>query len=222
MNILAIAPHPDDETLGCGGTLLKLARSGAEIHWLLVTAAHKPQFTAAQVARQRRQIEAARRAYPFSSFSWLKLPTTRLERLPRVDIIRGVREVVARLRPDTVFVPHHGDIHSDHLEVFLATQAVLKTFYLRAHGVRRVLAYEVPSETDAMVPLAGNAFLPTVFVDITGTFERKLEIMRMFEAELHPEPLPRSPSSIRALARHRGSTIGVEYAEAFSLIREMA
>jgi LmbE family N-acetylglucosaminyl deacetylase len=222
MKILAIAPHPDDETLGCGGTLLKSAAEGAEIHWLLMTAAHEPQFTPAQISQQLRQIEAARQAYPFASLTWLKFPATRLDQVPRGDMVNQVREVVARLRPDTVYVPHRGDIHTDHRDVFLATQAVLKTFYLRAQGVRRVLAYEVPSETDAMVPAAENAFLPTVFVDISATFERKLEIMRMFAAEVHPEPLPRSPSSIRALARHRGATIGVEYAEAFALVRELS
>jgi LmbE family N-acetylglucosaminyl deacetylase len=92
---------------------------------------------------------------------------------------------------------------------------------MRSLGVSRVLACEVLSETDASPPFAENAFLPNVFVDVSDTLERKLEIMQIYETELHPGFLPRSPSALRAMARFRGATIGVEYAESFMLVREL-
>lgn len=222
MNILTIAVHPDDETLGCGATLLKHRAQGARIHWLLVTSAQSPEFSASQIERARDQIEQVRAAYPFDGFHWLELPTTRLDALPISGLIERIRSIVEQVRPETIYVPNRSDVHSDHRVVFDACMAVVKTFYMQLLGVRRVLACEVASETDAAPALAETAFLPTVFVDVTDTFERKLELMSLYLSELHPEPMPRSLSAIRAQGRVRGATMGVTYAEAFMLLRELS
>lgn len=219
--VLAVAVHPDDETLGCGGTLLNYASHGVSLHWLIMTSAHEPDFSAHQCAQQEAQIEKVQRSYPFTTLHWLRLPTTRLETLPLNDVIGVIRPVIEDIRPQEVFVPNRSDIHSDHRVTFQAMAAVLKPFYMRSYGVQRVLACEVLSETDAAPPLAEHAFIPNVFVDISKNLDRKLEIMHLFESEIHPEPMPRSPSAIRAQARYRGSTIGVMYAEAFMLLYEL-
>ena len=218
---LVVAVHPDDETLGCGATLLKLARSGVPIHWLIVTSAHAPDYSATQIALQAEQVEKVQQAYPFESIQWLKLPTTRLETLSLVSLIDGLRGSFAHVRPEWVFVPNRSDVHSDHHIVFQALSAILKPIYMRSLGVKRILSCEVNSETEAAFPLSENAFLPTVYINISETLERKLEIMDLYKTEIHPEPLPRSLSAIRALARFRGASIGVEYAEAFTLLREI-
>ena len=219
MKVLTIAVHPDDETLGCGGTMLKMAAEGDTLHWLVVTSAQAPQFSAEQIAQQARQVAAVQAAFPFATLDWLKFPTTRLDMLPLNDLVGAIRAVVARLRPETVFVPNRADVHSDHQVAFQASQAVLKSFHQSALGVRQVLACEVLSETDAAAPLAERVFLPNMFVDVSATFARKLEIMRLYESEVQAEPMPRSPSAIQAQARVRGATIGVHYAEAFMLLR---
>jgi LmbE family N-acetylglucosaminyl deacetylase len=162
-----------------------------------------------------------RAAYPFASFDWLKFPAAGFERQPLGEAVAQIREVVARVRPHTVFVPNRSDAHSDHRVAFQTIHAVVKSFYMRTLGVRRVLACEVISETDAAAPLPEGAFIPNVFVDISSTLERKLEIMSLYRTELHPEPMPRSLSAIRALARVRGATIAAQYAEAFMLVREI-
>jgi len=218
--ILSIAVHPDDETLGCGGTLLKHAAEGEALHWLLITAVSEPDYTAAQITRQREQVEAVRKAYRFESVHWLKFPSSRLETLPLNDLIKPIRHVIQQVRPETVFAPNPSDVHSDHRIAFQAVTAALKAFYMRGLGVRRVLACEVISETEAAPPQGVCPFLPTVFVDISATLARKLEIMALYESEIQPDPMPRGPSAIRALARYRGASVGVEYAEAFMLIRE--
>jgi len=221
MRILAIAPHPDDETLGCGGALLKHKARGDSISWLVVTRGHEPQWSTDSLAKKEQEIENVKSAYGFEDVFRANLPTIRLDSLPLEQVINGIREPISAARPDIVFLNHHGDVHSDHRVVFEATMSVLKPFYSARHGVKRVLSYEILSSTDALPSGVTRAFVPNVFVDISKFIDRKLEIMELFATELHEYPLPRSLDSIRALARHRGSTIGAEYAEAFSLVREV-
>lgn len=222
MNILTIAVHPDDETLGCGGALLKHQAGGASLHWLLLTAALAPEYTAEQIEVQRRQVEEVKAGYPFEALHWLRLPTTRLDQVPLPNLIGAIRSVVTAVQPEIVYIPHHLDAHSDHRVAAAAVHSVLKSFYLQTLGVRRVLACEVLSETDAAPPFSAREFVPNVTVDISATLERKLTLMQLFRSELHAEPGPRSLSAIRASARVRGATIGVEYAESFMLVRELA
>lgn len=220
-NILVIAVHPDDETLGCGGTLLKYASRGDHLHWMLLTAAHPADFSLEMIKQQEHQIDDVLQAFRFDALHWLKFPMTRLETFRITDLVNTIRKVIEEIHPEIVYVPNRSDVHSDHRVAFEATQSALKPYNMRGLGVRRILACEVSGETDAASPLVENAFLPTVFVDIGRTIERKLEIFKLYESEIQPEPMPRSFSAVRAMARMRGTTIGVEYAEAFMLIREI-
>ena len=220
MHVLAVAAHPDDETLGCGGTLLRHLGDGDQIHWLIVTEASGSRWDDAFRANQREQVAAVDAAFPFASRTWLGKPSAALETLPLGDLVEAIREVVATVRPEVVYLPNRSDAHSDHRLVARAAMAALKSFYLAELGVRRVLAFESPSETDAAPALPENAFVPNVFVDISSTLERKLEIFSLFASEVHPGHGPRGLSAVRALARHRGATVGVEYAEAFMLLLE--
>lgn len=221
MRVLAISVHPDDETLGCGGTLLKHASQGDTLHWLLVTSTHLQDFSAEVIKQQAQQVSSVEKAYPFTTLDWLKLPTTGLETLSLNTLVKAIEGVVERVGPEVVFVPNPSDVHSDHRVTFEAAMAALKSFNMCKQGVRQVLACEVLSETDTASPLTQTVFTPNVFIDVSSTIERKLEIFSLYKSELHPEPLPRSLSAIRALARYRGATIGVEYAEAFMLVREV-
>jgi len=220
MRVLAVAVHPDDETLGCGGTLLRHAANGDTLHWLLVTAARSPDYAEAQAMQQAEQVETVRAAYPFAALHWLKFPSMRLDTTPLHELVGSIRRVMEEVRPETVFMPNAWDAHSDHRITFHAVSSALKAFHMLPLGVKKLLACEVLSETDAASPPAGHSYQPTVYVDITSTLKRKLEIMSLYESEVQQDPLPRSLSAVQALARYRGATIGVEYAEAFMLIRE--
>ena len=221
MKVMAIAVHPDDETLGCGGALLKHAKEGASLHWLLITSMHADDFSPEEIEVQEKQVKAVRQAYPFATFHWLRIPTTRVEMVSLNEMITKMQQSVVEVRPDIIYVPHSGDSHSDHRVVFDAALGVFKSFYMLMHGARRVLSCEVISETDAAAPHARMPFVPNVFVDISDTIERKLEIFSLYKTEIHPNFGPRALSSIRAQARTRGATIGVEYAESFMLAREI-
>jgi len=222
MRILVIAPHPDDETLGCGGSLLKHKANGDSLSWLVATRGYEPQWSAELLEQKEREISAVAAAYSFDNTFRLNFPTIKLDKIPVEELIAGIRDAVTDSKPDCVYLNHAGDVHSDHRVLFEATMSVLKPFSSSKHGVKRVLSYEVFSSTDAAPPNPARAFLPNVFIDVTEFLEKKLEIMGLYESELQASPLPRALDSLRALARVRGATIGVEYAEAFMLVREVS
>lgn len=220
MRVLAISVHPDDETLGCGGTMLRHRANGDQLFWLIVTKAHEGHWAKDVIAQKAAEVERVGRAYGAERYFQMDFPALHLHAVPEVDLIASVRTVVTEVKPEVVYVVHGGDVHTDHRAVFGATMAVLKPFYMAELGVRRVLSYETLSSTDA-APQLNIPFTPNVFSDITPHMDRKVEIMALYQSEIHPDPLPRSASGIRALGRYRGATIGVEYAEAFVLIREL-
>lgn len=221
MNVLVISAHPDDETLGCGGTLLKHVSAGDAVSWVIVTQAHEPQWSSRTIDLKAAEVELVASAYGFTRYERLGFPSSRLDVTPRAELLNALARVIEQSSPSVVYVVHPGDVHGDHGDVFDATLAVLKAFRMRTFGTRRVLAYETLSSTDAAPPTPERAFRPTVFSDVSEFLERKLEIMALYASEAQADPLPRGPSAIRALARLRGATIGVEYAEAFRLVREL-
>lgn len=222
MKVLAISAHPDDETLGAGGTLLGHVARGDEVHWAVVTQPFSPVHSDDFINRAGDQVAAVSKAYGFKGYERLGFNTTRLDTVPQSDLIKAIVTLLESVRPEIVFLVHGGDIHSDHRALFSAAMSVLKPFHCARLGVKRILAFETLSSTDAAAGTGYTPFAPTVFVDVTPHMQRKLEIMRMFETEAQGEFLPRGESAIKALARLRGATIGVEYAEAFALIRELA
>jgi LmbE family N-acetylglucosaminyl deacetylase len=221
MNILIISCHPDDETLGCGGTILRHVAQRDKVHWAIATEATEPQWSRKVIDDKAAEVEQVAAAYGMASVTKLGFPATGLERLPLNSIINRTRQAVERVQPEIVYLVHEGDVHSDHGVVFTATMAVCKAFYMRSLGIRRILSYETLSSTEAAAPHHCRAFVPNVTIETTPFMERKVEIMELYRSEIQSEPFPRSPSAMRALARYRGAAIGVDYAEAFVLIRDV-
>lgn len=219
-NILVIAPHPDDETLGVGGTLLRHQSRGDNIHWLIVTAMTPDRFDAGRMARREKEIEAVAKAYGFNSVTKLGYPTAQLDRVPQDELVAAIGTVVSKTKANTIYLPHPADAHSDHHVVFRAAAAATKWF--RYPSVKRMLAYETLSETNFSLSPDRNAFSPNSYVDVSAWLDRKIEVMRLFEGELSEHPFPRSEAAIRALATLRGSEAGCEAAEAHMLLKEIA
>jgi|ERR1035441_9432717 LmbE family N-acetylglucosaminyl deacetylase len=221
MNILVISAHPDDETLGCGGTLLRHAAQGDSLYWLILTRGFEPAYSSHYLQCAREEVDNVAKAYGIKEYFWPGLPATGLDAVPLNDVIAAVRRTIEAVRPEVVYTVHQGDVHTDHQVVFNATAIVLKSFYMRDLGVKRFLSFETLSSTDAAPALHTRVFLPNVYCDITPYIDRKIEIMRLFAQQVQAEPMPRSDSAIRALARVRGASVAVPYAEAFMLIREV-
>jgi LmbE family N-acetylglucosaminyl deacetylase len=220
VNVLAISAHPDDETLGCGGTLLKHGAAGDSIFWIVATVCHEPQWCREVIARKAVEVDRVAAAYGADLIK-LGFLNARLDTVATGDLMKPIEQVVDDIKPEIVYLLHGGDIHTDHCHLFTAAMSVLKPFYMTRRGVRRVLGYETLSSTDAAPQRADRMFMPNVFSDITPYMDRKLDIMRLYESEIHAEPMPRCPSAIRALGRLRGATISAEYAEAFTMVREL-
>lgn len=216
--VLVMAPHADDETLGCGGTLLRHMALGDTVHWLLVTAMDPVGFSPERIASRRREIEAVSAAYGFSSVVELGFPTARLDTVPVDELVAAVGGTVGSIQPDVIYLPFPGDAHSDHRAVH--TAAVATTKWFRYPSVKRVLACETPSETDFGLAADGLPFRPNVFVDISPWLEAKIEIMRLYAGEMSGHPFPRSEVGLRALATVRGAQCGCVAAEAFMLLKE--
>ncbi|WP_107498412.1 PIG-L family deacetylase [Thalassobius sp. I31.1] len=215
--VLVLAPHPDDETLGAGGALLRAAAQGRAIHWLIGTKMRAEDgWPAEKMALRDKEIETVTEAFGFTSVHILPFPAARLDTLPMGDLVAAIGAVVKEVEPETILLPHRGDAHSDHAALHEAGAACAKWF--RYPSVRNTLVYEVLSETDAAVQ-DGEKFEPNVFVDIADFLERKLEITSMFGAEIQPFPFPRSLRAVRAQAEVRGVACGAAAAECFMLLR---
>ena len=218
--ISVITPHPDDETLGCGGTILKHCADGDSINWFIMTGmTEKHGFNPQAIKQRQEEIESVARMYGFSTVHNLNLPTTRLDEIPSGDIINAISKVLLEVKPQIIYLPNRSDTHSDHRITFHAAWSCCKTF--RFPFIRRVLMYEIPSETDFAPALPETAFFPNIFSDISQHLEKKIEIMRVYKGEMKEHPFPRSEQNIRSLATVRGATANVEYAEAFMLLREV-
>lgn len=217
--IIVVAPHPDDETLGCGGTLLKHRELNDQIYWLIITNMQKHAFSQQRIETRNNEIQEVAQHYGFAEVFQLDFPTAELDTVPVSTIVSAIGEVFNQIIPDTVYLPYRGDVHSDHKIVFDASIACTKWF--RYPFIKKVMVYETLSETDFGLNTDSNGFRPNIFVNIEDYLEKKIEIMKVFKSELGEFPFPRSELSIRALASVRGTAVGCKAAESFMLLREV-
>ena len=218
--ILVIAPHADDESLGCGGTLLRHKSEGSNIHWLIMTGMSEASgFSEERIATRQQEINSVAEHYSFDSIHQLGLPPAALETLPIGILISGISDVINQIKPEIVYVPYRNDAHSDHELVFDAAMSATKSF--RYPFIKRVLTYETISETDFGMKPEDGGFRPNVYVDISSFINKKLDILDVFESEMGEFPFPRSRKALEALATLRGAQSNCNAAEAFMLIKEI-
>ena len=217
--VLAIAPHPDDETLGCGGSLLRHRAEGDQVHWLIVTEATMViGADEHRVFERNREIETVAGHYGFAGVHRLGFSAAAIDRVPISDLVSALASMIAATHAETLYIPFAGDVHSDHGVVAAACISACKSF--RQPSVRRMRAYETLSETEFQAGPGMAAFQPNLFIDITPYLAQKVAAMRVYGSEMAPFPFPRSEEAIRALAAFRGSTAGCLAAEAFMSLRE--
>ena len=224
--ILVVAAHPDDEVLGCGGTLARMAIEGRAVHILFVadgetsrTGDGLPSIDPARLVARATAAESACVLLGCTSVETLALPDNRLDGVVLLDIVKRIEIVLERYRPSTVLTHHAGDVNIDHRVVHDAVITACRP--QPGRPVKELLFFEVPSSTEWRPRESGEAFNPNWFVDITATLGVKLEALQLYEGELRDFPHPRSLRAVEALARWRGATVGVEAAEAFVLGRNI-
>ena len=218
MKTIVIAPHPDDEVLGVGGTLLRRKAEGATVAWLIVTSISvESGWELEKVAKRTEEISRVKDLFGFDAVFSLNFPTAQLDSVPISELVEKISGVFKSFEPEEVFLPHPSDVHTDHRVVFDATSSCTKWF--RFPSIKRVLAYETLSESDFGLG-TNQSFRPNVFVDIEPFLSEKLRAIDIYTSELGTFPFPRSHEAIRALATVRGAASGFKAAEAFELLRE--
>jgi len=247
-DVMVVAVHPDDETLGCGGTLLRHKEQGADIHLLLITAMYHNDkkgkaltvgvdkqdhdlpgyynytnrhmsFSKRDVKIKAEEINSVVKAYGFVTVSELKIPTTTVFLQDESILVEKIAAVFSKICPDVLYIPFLQDAHGDHRAIFPILNSCIKTF--RYPFIEKVYMMETISETEYAGPLAGSSFVPNHFVCIDKWIDRKISIMGIYKKEMQTSPFPRSSEVIRAQSRYRGAMAHCEYAEAFMLFKEI-
>lgn len=223
MRVLVVAAHPDDEVLGCGGTMARLSAEGHEVYTAIlgegITSryAERSEAQAAELAALRASAEAANARLGVREVFTFGLPDNRFDTIALLDVVKVVEGLIERLGPERVFTQHGGDLNVDHVVTYRAVLTATRP--MQGGTVRDVLAYEVMSSTEWAFQQFAPPFRPNVFVDIGATLEAKVEAMAQYESEARAFPHPRSPEALRAVAHRWGSAAGLPAAEAFDLVR---
>jgi LmbE family N-acetylglucosaminyl deacetylase len=216
--ILVVSAHPDDEIIGAGGALLRHIAAGDEVCWLIITDVLLTHgFDEKVIKKRTEEIERVREGVGFSRVVKFQYPTMTLSSESIIEMVPRISALMNDFKPEIIYTMNRSDAHSDHRVIFDAVMACTKSF--RHPYLRKVLMYETISETEFAPALAEKAFVPNYFVDITDFFRKKVELATIYESEFGEHPFPRSVRNLEALATFRGASCGVEYAEAFQLIK---
>jgi N-acetylglucosamine malate deacetylase 1 len=222
LNVLILAPHADDEILGCGGVIRRHVIANDHVTVVVLTNASKGApdlFTPESIEAIRAEARAANSCLGVQSLIFADFPAPCLDQFPAFRLAEAIRALLVEARADTIYIPFHADLHVDHGRVHHA--ALVAARPTPGQTVRRIYCYETLSETEWAAPCANNAFLPVRYVDIEGQLDAKLAAMNAYASQLRPFPHPRSSEAIRALAMLRGSQCGRRAAEAFWVVREI-
>ncbi|MBI4895179.1 MAG: PIG-L family deacetylase [Candidatus Aenigmarchaeota archaeon] len=217
MKILIIAPHPDDEVLGCGATIAKYTKLGHDVYTCIVTKAYTPDWSEEFIKNRPKEVEKSNKILGIKKTYFLDFPTAKLDTVPQRDINKAISDVVSEVSPNTVFIPHKGDLNRDHRLVFECALVALRP---NNSKVEKILSFEVLSETDWGHPIEG--FNPNLYVDVSKSFKKKIDAMKVYGTELKEYPHPRSIEAIESLAKKRGSEACLNLAESFFIIREVS
>jgi LmbE family N-acetylglucosaminyl deacetylase len=224
-SVLVVAAHPDDEILGCGGTMTRLVREGHEVRIAILAEgissryAHREDADRLQLQHLHARAQQAAGKVGAKELVLCKLPDNRLDTVPLLEVVKTVEDLVARFHPETIYTHHPGDLNVDHGVVYRAVLTATRP--VSGQCVRDVYAFEVPSSTEWAFQRLGPSFRPNVFVDIVDSLETKIAALACYDTETRKFPHPRSPEALRAIATRWGSVAGLQAAEAFELIRSV-
>lgn len=224
--VLVVAAHPDDEVLGCGGTISRHADTGDDVQVLIVAEGATSRLQHRDRVKFNDELSALAKAAKTAGsilgaagVEILNLPDNRLDSLDRLDLIKQIEMRIDRIQPDVVYVHHAGDVNVDHRRLHEAVVTACRP--TPGQKVRKLLSFEVASSTEWQPPGSAPTFQPNWFVDISKQWERKRQALQAYSSEMRAWPHSRSIDAIEHLARWRGAQIGVEAAEAFCLLRQL-
>jgi LmbE family N-acetylglucosaminyl deacetylase len=207
MKVMVFSAHPDDETLGAGGTIAKHVKNGDEVKLCIATSAFEPKWSRVAVKRAREEALNVKKILGIQHIEFLELPATKLDTIPKTEIIDKYKKIIYDFLPKIIYTPHICDLHNDHKVVFECVLVASRP--VKECPIKKVLAFEVLSSTEWGALSNNNLFNPN-----------KIKALKAYKQELKTWPHPRSIKAVESLARYRGASVGMEAAEAFMLIRE--
>ena len=217
-NVLIISAHPDDETIGMGGTIFKHIQKGDVLTWLIITKTTTPEWSISYAKKKKEEVRKVAQVFKFKKIISAGFPATKLNAVPCGMLVRKIRDAIGKVTPQIVYCPPP-DIHQDHDVVFRATISATRS--LPGCPVKRVIAYEISTTTRFASPASGNFFIPNYYVDITSEFSQKIDTLKLYKSEIKDMPHPRSQKGMEILNSERGLSIGVDKAEAFVIIKDI-
>lgn len=222
--VMVIAAHPDDEVLGCGGTIRRLVNEGCEAYSLIlsdgVTSRYNkitPDVSEAIKSRHQESLSAGK-LLGYKESLFCHFTDNSFDKEPLLNIVKTIEEYISVIKPSAIFTHHHGDINIDHQIAFRAVQTAVRP--MAECPVKELYCFEILSSTEWNF-VSSDKFAPNYFVNIETTLKDKLEGMRCYNSELRQFPHPRSIENLEAAAKRWGSVIGCKYAEAFECIRKI-
>lgn len=226
MKYLIIAAHPDDEALGCGGSMSKWSKNGHDVHVVIMAeGATSRDQKRDRDSRQNEISELAKSAkqagkiFGVKSLNLLDFPDNRMDSVDLLDVIKTIENYINKLKPDIIVTHHSSDLNIDHQIIH---QAVITACRPQPeNSVNLILTFEVPSATEWQSPIIGTSFMPNWFEDISETLEDKIKSLEVYKSEIRDWPHPRSIKAVEHLARWRGASVGCNAAESFYLIRNI-
>ncbi|GAB1405490.1 MAG: PIG-L family deacetylase [Lentimicrobiaceae bacterium] len=216
-NILIIAPHPDDEVLGCGGIIARYASMGKNVYALIMSRGVPHLYSDERVANVRKEAIDAHKILGVTKTRFLDFPAPEFDLVSMSEVARAIEKILHEWQIHTLFLPHKGDIHNDHSVVFKAAMVAARP--INSCPVKEIYCFETLSETEWAHPFSNDVFIPNFFVDVTPFFAKKIEAMQCFKSQLREYPSSRSLDALEALSKYRGSTVSCHHAEAFMVIR---
>lgn len=223
MSILVVAAHPDDEVLGCGGTIAKFSSQKQDVHILIlgegITSREIETFTdqKKEIRKLKNDAQKSAEIMGAKSISFESFPDNMFDSVPLIDLIKKIEFYIDTFRPNTIFTHHGGDLNIDHACTFRAVLTAARP--LPESFVKTLVTFETLSSTEYSFGKTGHRFEPNLFIDIQPFLKAKIEAMEAYKGEIRHFPHPRSSKAIKNLAYSRGSTAGLTACEAFSIIR---
>ena len=216
--VLVIAAHPDDEALGCGGTIARHVAEGDIVHVLFIAdgVTAREEASLPDLEARVQCIELVQKIFSLHSVHQLGLPDNRLDSLSLLDIVKPIEELVSRLSPEIIYTHHSGDLNVDHRITHRAVMTACRP--IPGASVKQIYTFEIASSTEWSSG-GSDSFLPQFYIDISDYFIVKLASLEAYKYEMRDSPHSRSIDHLRAMAVNRGHSMGVDLAEAFMVLR---
>lgn len=224
--ILVVAAHPDDEVLGCGGTIAKYVKAGNKVYCLFLGKGKASRFkdTPQKGIKKEQTVlekeaQKAAKILGISEIFFNNFPDQKYDTVPFLNLVKSIEKIKETIKPDIIYTHHCGDLNLDHQITFKAVLTACRP--VKGEIVKEIYSFEVPSSTEWGIPKRKNYFIPNVFVDVSDTFGKKIEALKAYKSEIRDYPHPRSLKGVEIISRRWGTVANKELVEAFELIREM-